>query len=190
MLAAVTGILMFTSEAQHGTLAVRPDGAARPLGDRRGQDGHGGRGRPGPRRHRHGAGVVGAVAGGLEMGDTSAMAATTLWALLYIALAALIGLGVGMIVRHSAGAISGLLVWSFVVENLLSLFVPAEVARFLPFCAGTGLLAVDSDIASPEPIAVALARPRTPSSSAATPPSPCSSAPSSSTGATPTDPRA
>ena len=43
-----------------------------------------------------------------------------------------------------------------VVENLLTLFVPAEVARFMPFVAGTGLLGIESDTASPETIAVAL----------------------------------
>ena len=37
------------------------------------------------------AGVVGAVAGGLALGDTSTMAATTSWALLFTSLAALLG---------------------------------------------------------------------------------------------------
>ena len=52
MLATVTGILMFTGEAQHGTLAVTLDRPPRPLGHRRRQDDHRGGGRAGPRRHR------------------------------------------------------------------------------------------------------------------------------------------
>jgi hypothetical protein len=105
------------------------------------------------------AGYVGAVVGGLELGDTSGMAATTLWALVFTSLAALFGLGVGMIVRHGSGAISSLLVWWLVVENLLTLFLPATVSRFLPFFAGNGLLAIQSDTATADSIAVALSRP-------------------------------
>jgi len=82
-----------------------------------------------------------------------------MWALLFTSLAALLGLSVGMIVRHGAGAISGLLVWWLVVENLLTLFLPEQVSRFLPFFAGNGLLAIDSDTATPASIAVALTRP-------------------------------
>ena len=156
--AAVAGILLFTSEAQHGTLATALTAqparwviaasktvTATAIGLALGATGMA-------------TAVVGAIAGGLAMGDTSTMAATTMWALLFTALAALFGLGVGMIVRHSSGAISGLLVWWLVVENLLTLFVPAEVARFMPFVAGTGLLGIESDTASPETIAVALAQ--------------------------------
>ena len=65
-----------------------------------------------------------------------------------------------MIVRHSAGAVSGLLVWWLVVENLTcTFFLPAEIARFLPFFAGNALLGIDSDTATAESIAVALTRP-------------------------------
>jgi len=69
-----------------------------------------------------------------------------------------LGLGVGMIVRHSAAAISGLLVWWLVAENLLWAFLPATVSRFLPFYAGGALLGVDVDPNTPETIAVALTR--------------------------------
>lgn len=156
--AAVTGILLFTAEAQHGTLAATLTAqparwvvalskavmaAARGLW--LGAFGIA-------------AGFAGAVAGGLEMGDTSSMAVTTMSGLLFTTLAALLGLGVGMVVRHGAGAISGLLVWWLVVENLFTLFLPAPVARFLPFVAGSNLLGIDSDTATAESIAVALAR--------------------------------
>jgi ABC-2 type transport system permease protein len=91
-------------------------------------------------------------------GDTSAMAATTLWALLFTALSAVLGLGIGMIVRHSSGAISAVLVWGLVVENLLTLFLPEQVSRFLPFVAGNNLLAIQADGAFAESAATALTR--------------------------------
>jgi hypothetical protein len=157
--AAVTGILLFTSEAQHGTLATALTAqparwviaaaktiTATAIGLVLGATGLA-------------AGAAGAVASGLALGDTSTMAATTLWAMLFTALATLCGLGVGMIVRHSAGAVSGLLVWWLVVENTCTYFLPAEIGRFLPFFAGNALLGIDSDTATAESIAVALTRP-------------------------------
>lgn len=159
-LSAIAAILVFTSEAQHGTLAGAL--AAQParwvlaasktvtaiaLGLTLGAVGMIG-------------GVAGAALGGLDRGDTSAMAVTAIWAMLFTSLAALIGLGLGMIVRHSAGAISGLLVWWFVVENLVRPIVPAKVGRFLPFDAGYRLLEVGSDFDTPAILAAALTRPQ------------------------------
>jgi ABC-type transport system involved in multi-copper enzyme maturation permease subunit len=156
--AAVAGILLFSSEAQHGTLATaltaRPArwvivGAktimATAFGLVLGAAGMA-------------ASFGGAVLGGLALGDTSAMAATTLWALLFTALSAVLGLGVGMIVRHSSGAISAVLVWGLVVENLLTLFLAEQVSRFLPFVAGNNLLAIQADGAFAESAATALSR--------------------------------
>jgi ABC-2 type transport system permease protein len=157
-LSAIAGILLFTTEVQHGTLAAAL--AAQParwvvvvckvvtaaaVGLALGAIGLV-------------AGVGGAVLGGLEMGDAAGMPVTVLWALLYTALAAVLGLGVGMIARHSTGAIAGLLVWWFVMENLLVTFAPAKVTRFLPFDAGYGLLDMESDFDTPEIIAAALTR--------------------------------
>jgi ABC-2 type transport system permease protein len=158
MLAAIGGVLLFGSEVQHGTLsaalAARPSRwiltlaktvTAAALG--------------------LAIGVVGLIAGfggaalaGLESGDTSSLAVTIGWALLFTTLSAVLGLGIGMIVRNSTAAIGGLLVWGFVVENLLNLFLPVEVARFLPFFAGNKLLAYTNDFDTPEAIAVALSR--------------------------------
>ncbi|MFN0026728.1 MAG: hypothetical protein ACKV2O_06010 [Acidimicrobiales bacterium] len=158
VLAAIAGILLFTSEAQHGTLATAL--AAQParwvmavtktitagvVGLALGTAGLA-------------AGFGGAVAGGLEMGDTSTIAPTALWALLFTTLSAVIGLGVGMTARHSTGAISGFLVWWFVIENLLSVFAPAKVTRFLPFVTGYRVLGIGSDFDSAGAIAVALSR--------------------------------
>jgi hypothetical protein len=160
VLAAVAGILLFSSEAQHGTLATALTAqparwviaasktmTATAVGLVLGATGMA-------------AGFVGAVVGGLDMGDTSTMATTALWALLFTTLTAMIGLAVGMIVRHGAGAISGLLVWWLVVENLILQFAPAKAARFLPFDAGYHLLGIGSDFDTPELIAAALTRPQ------------------------------
>ena len=158
--AAISGILMFTSEAQHGTLAVTL--AAQPgrrviatakalvanaVGLVLGVVGMA-------------AAAGGAAIGGLAIGNGSALAATAGWALLYTSTAATFGLGVGMIARHSAGAISGLLVWWFVAENLLRTFTPPSIGRFvLPFDAGYRTLDVGSNFDTPEILAAALRRP-------------------------------
>lgn len=159
VLAAIAGILLFTTEAQHGTLATSL--TAQParwvvaaskmaitiaVGLVLGTAGMV-------------AAATGALIGGLELGDTATAAPTALYALLFTSLAALIGLGIGMIARHSAAAISGLLVWWFVGENLIRAFAPASVSRFLPFDAGYRLLGVGSDFDTPEILAAALPRP-------------------------------
>ncbi|QYG93226.1 ABC transporter permease subunit [Iamia sp. SCSIO 61187] len=160
VLATVTGVLMFTGEAQHGTLAVAL--AARPArwvivtaktttatatGLILGAIGMV-------------AGFGGAAAGGVDLGSASALASRALWALLYIALAALLGLGVGMIVRHSAAAISGLLMWSFVIESLFAPALPEGVRHLLPFSAGYRLLDAGPSFEPPVVIATELARPQ------------------------------
>ena len=93
-------------------------------------------------------------------GAPATPAPTTGWALLYTSAAATIGLGLGLIARHSAGAISGLLVWWFVAENLLRTFTPPTIGRFLPFDAGYRTLGVGSNFDTPEILAAALRRPQ------------------------------
>jgi hypothetical protein len=159
MLAAVAGVLLFGSEFQHGTLAsavaARPARwvfasskaiAAAGMGLLLGAVGLA-------------AGFGGAAVAGLAAGDTASLPATVVWALLFSTLASVLGLGIGMIVRLSTGAISGILVWGYVVENLFKLFLADEVARFLPFVAGNHLLAYNSDLESPHALAIALTRP-------------------------------
>lgn len=104
------------------------------------------------------AGFSGAVVGGLDMGDTSGMAATALWGLLLTPMAAVFGLGAGMIIRHSAAAISTALVWTLVVENLFRGFASPKVSRFLPFSAANGLLEIESLSDTPETLALRLTR--------------------------------
>jgi len=160
VLAAIAAILVFTSEAQHGTLAVTL--TARParwvialaktvtaiaLGLVLGAVGMA-------------VGFLGALSAGIDLGDTASMPSTTAWTLLFTSLAALIGLGVGMIVRHSAGAVSGFLVWWFVAENLIRAFAPPRSVHFLPFEAGYRILEVGSDFDTPEILATALTRPQ------------------------------
>jgi hypothetical protein len=159
VLAAITGIVLVTSEVQHGTLAGSltahpsrwPVAAAKTLvsaalGLLLGAVGMA-------------AGVLGALAGGLEVGDTSGVLTTVLWGLLYTTGSGLLGLGVGMVVRHSAGAVSGLLVWWLVVEGLVVSFAPPEIVRFVPFDAGARTLGIETDLDRPEVVATALANP-------------------------------
>lgn len=159
MLSAVAGVLLFTAEVHHGTLpaslaaqpsrwmfAVAKAIVAAAFGLVLGAAGLTG-------------GIIGAALGGLEIGDTTAAAVTTIWALLFTSTAAVLGLGAGMIVRHSSGALAGLLMWGLVIENMLTVFIPERVSRFLPFVAGNNLLAIKGEGAFAEDPALALSRP-------------------------------
>jgi ABC-2 type transport system permease protein len=159
VLAMISGVLLYTAEAQHGTLAgaltaqparwtiaVAKTLAAAVFGLLLGVIGLG-------------AGFLGAVTSGLGAGDTRIIPATIGWALVFTTLSGVLGLGIGMIVRHSAAAVSGVLVWGFVIEPLLNAFLPAKSARLLPFVAGNHLLAYKSDINPAKSIPVQLSRP-------------------------------
>lgn len=60
---------------------------------------------------------------GNAMGDTSTVAATFGWALLFSSLSAMLGPGLGMIVRHGTGASGRILIRGVVVENLISVLL-------------------------------------------------------------------
>ncbi len=158
VLAIVMGTLSITSEVQHGTLATAVTTqparwvivAAKAivssgLGLAMGILGMA-------------AGLGGAVLGGLEAGDTSGSLATAGWGLLLTALAPMLGLGIGMIVRHSAGAVTGVLVWALVIENLIKGFAPANFSRLMPFSAAAGLLNIKSAGDNATTLAAALTR--------------------------------
>jgi len=158
VMTVIMGTLLFTSEVQHGTLAtvvaaqparwvtvVAKAAVASCFGLVMGAAGMV-------------AGLGGAVLGGLETGDTSGVATTALWGLLLTTMAPLLGLGVGLIIRHSAAAISIVLVWAFVLENLIVAFAPPNLTRFFPFSAAPGLLGVKEAGSSPEFVAAALSR--------------------------------
>ncbi len=138
--ASVAGILLFTSESQHGTLApaltAQPARAviagaktivAAGFGAFLGAVGLV-------------AGFAGAYLGPIATGDTSTMLSTSLWAIGFASLASVLGLGIGMIARVSTAAVSGLLVWWLVVENLVGVFLAERFARFMPFSAGNGMI--------------------------------------------------
>jgi len=142
--ASVAGILLFTSESQHGTLA--PSLTAQParaviagskaivaagFGAVLGAVGVA-------------AGYAGAFLGPIATGDTSTILSTALWAIGFASLASVLGLGIGMIARLSTAAVSGLLVWWLVVENLIGVFLAERFARFMPFAAGNGMLGDDA----------------------------------------------
>ena len=158
VLAIVMGALSITSEVQHGTLATAVTTqparwvivAAKAivssgLGLAMGILGMA-------------AGLGGAILGRLEAGDTSGMLATAAWGLLLTAIAPMLGLGIGMIVRHSAGAITGVLVWALVIENLIKGFAPANFSRLMPFSAAAGLVNITSAGDNAKTLAVALTR--------------------------------
>jgi ABC-2 type transport system permease protein len=159
-LATIAGALLFTSEAQHGTLATAV--TARPA-----------RWVIAAAKTLTAAGIglmlgvaglltgfAGSALGGLAIGPTSDLPATLGWALVFTTLSAMLGLGVGMILRHSAAAVGGFLVWGFVIENLLHVFLPAQVARFLPYIAGNHLLGYNPDFETAKAIAIALTQPQ------------------------------
>jgi ABC-2 type transport system permease protein len=157
VMALIAGTLMFTSEVQHGTLAnaitaqparwvtaTAKTAIAAAFGLAMGAAGMV-------------AGLAGGMLGGLDAGDISGMAATAAWGLMLTTVAAVFGLGIGMIVRHSSAAISITLVWVFVIENLVRGFAPATVYHFLPFNPPNGLLNIPMTD-DPEALAVALTR--------------------------------
>ncbi len=154
--AVVAGTLLFTSEVQHGTLAgaltARPSkpiivGAkavtAAVLGFAMGAVGIVG-------------GLVGGLASGMDTGDMSGAASGVAWALVLTTLAAVLGLGVGLIVRHSAAAVTSVLIWALAVETLIRGIVSPTVSRLLPFTAANGLLGTRSAADTPETLAAAL----------------------------------
>ena len=77
--------------------------------------------------------------------QTQALVGSTLLFALY----GLIGLGVGAIIRAPAGAITFLVVWPIVVENIISAFFP-EVGRWLPFTAGIQLISTSETVDATE----------------------------------------
>ncbi len=158
VLAIVMGTLSITSEVQHGTLAtavttqparwviVAAKGiVSSGLGLAMGILGMA-------------AGLGGAILGRLEAGDTSGSLATAGWGLFLTALAPILGLGIGMIVRHSAAAITGVLVWALVIENLIKGFAPANFSRLMPFSAAAGLINITSAGDNAKTLAAALTR--------------------------------
>ena len=72
---------------------------------------------------------------------------------LVYAIAAIIALGVGAIIRQTAGAVSLILVWTLLVENLVTLIpnVGQDIYRWMPFVNGT-LFAADPEFGGDNPL--------------------------------------
>jgi len=156
VLAVIVGILMYTSEVQHGTishaLAAQPARWVNVAGKATVAAGVG-----------LAMGVIGIVAtflsglaSGMPLGETSTMPAVAGWGLALTTMAAVLGVGVGMIVRHSSAAVSTALVWTFVLENLIRNMAPANVSRLLPFSAANGMLGIRSAGDTTKTLAAAL----------------------------------
>lgn len=156
LFAVVAGTLLFTSEVQHGTLAgaltARPSKlvlvtaktlVAAAFGCALGALGLMGA-------------VLGGFASGMDAGDTSGALAGVAWALVLTTLASVLGLGVGLIIRHSAAAVTAVLVWALAIETLVRGLLPATASRLLPFTAAHGLLGTRSAADTPETLAAAL----------------------------------
>lgn len=85
--------------------------------------------------------TIGAVIAGEGIGDMITDGALKSgWAIGLTTLAAVLGLGLGLIVRHSAAAISGVMAWWLVAELLLISLLPGRYGRLLPFNAGYGMI--------------------------------------------------
>jgi ABC-2 type transport system permease protein len=71
-------------------------------------------------------------------------------------IAAVIGVGVGALVRQTAGAISLLLVWTLLVENLVQLIpnVGQDISRWLPFNNATLFAANREVVGVVDPLSV------------------------------------
>jgi hypothetical protein len=92
----------------------------------------------------------------MDTGDMSGALAGVAWALVLTTLASVLGLGVGLVVRHSAAAVTSVLVWALAVETLVRGMAPTNVSRLLPFTAANGLLGTRSAADTAETLAAAL----------------------------------
>jgi hypothetical protein len=92
----------------------------------------------------------------MDTGDLSGAVRRVAWALALTTLASVLGLGVGLVVRHSAAAVTSVLVWALALETLVRGFAPATISRLLPFTAAHGLLGTRSAADTPATLAAAL----------------------------------
>ncbi len=143
--AAVGGVLMFSSEAQHGTpagtLTAQSSKTVITVAKAITAAAYG----VFLTVLAISAAVGGSQLGGVPFGDTSTMFGDAGKAAIYTAIAAVLGLGIGMIARHSAAAISGLLAWWLLGETIITGFANVRYSRLLPSNAGNALVGVTND---------------------------------------------
>ena len=96
-----------------------------------------------------GSAILGARGFGVSLSDAG-VTRSLAGAVLVAVLAGLVGLGVGTIVKATAGAITVIVVYPVIIEALLVSFVPS-VGKYLPFAAGNALQSPDGtkDVLSP-----------------------------------------
>ena len=96
-----------------------------------------------------GSAILGARDHGVSLSDPG-VTRSLLGAVLVAGLHGLVGLGLGTIVKATAGAITLVVVYPVIVEGLLVTLVPS-VGKYLPFAAGTALQSADgaTDVLSP-----------------------------------------
>ena len=133
-IALIAGILLFTADRQHGTasasLMAQPSRTIYALS-----------------RVAVGAvfggllglanlvaGIAGTLVAGVETSEVTDSLSTTIWMVPVAALAAMAGVGIGMLGRTSALSISVSLAWWFIVESIIG-SISAEAGKYLPFTA-------------------------------------------------------
>lgn len=82
----------------------------------------------------------------------STQARAIVGSVLLFALYGLVGLGVGSIIRATAGAITLVVVWPVIVEAIIKGFLP-KIGKWLPFNAGSQLTSTDTTVNSSEALA-------------------------------------
>jgi hypothetical protein len=91
------------------------------------------------------AGVVALEARSIEVGlDGGDFGLVVMGGTAAAALWAVIGVGLGALVRHQVAVIAGISIWLLFVENLLVSFVP-DVGRLAPGAAGAALGGINPD---------------------------------------------
>ena len=79
----------------------------------------------------------------------STQARAIVGSVLLFALYSLVGLGLGSIIRATAGAITLVVVWPLIVESIIKGLLP-KIGKWLPFNAGSQLTSTDATINSSE----------------------------------------
>ena len=75
----------------------------------------------------------------------STQARAIIGSIVLFALYGLVGLGVGSIIRATAGAITLVVVWPLIVESIINSILP-KIGKWLPFNAGSQLVSTDATI--------------------------------------------
>jgi len=96
-----------------------------------------------------GAGLAEGRGATIDLGTVDGGIEALLGSLVFALMMALVGLGLGLIVRSTPAAVAAIILWPLLVENLLGgllsvIFDGTNIASWMPFRAGLNLLAVDS----------------------------------------------